>query len=164
MNQPTKKIRKTRVRASDLHFSLGELLISHQNLDGTKWGVGMSISEWLEMDNIESAPEGREFLEKLIKFAINQVVLKRELLKKELIRSRIAYKIAELGVPLPDEHTDLCASHSFIAMDRVKLTRPHKVTIRLYGCLIPQQGPHPMWYKGGIQIGNRFQVMKWRLA
>jgi len=139
-------------------LSVSEISVCHQNTDDTKWGRGMSIKKWAsEFDNFESQ-EGAAILEKLILVAVN-VVFRKKFLQEQLKLSKARY---HGYIHTPYYHQEAFCKHDFVAVHR-NLQKNHTVRVKLFAYLIPGQGPDPCWYKGSVQVNNKWQIIKWRM-
>jgi hypothetical protein len=138
------------------NLSVMEILVAHQNRDHTKWGTGLTISEWLIEDKIEAEAGALEIQEKI--FAKVQEAATDCWLRTEIYYAWMRY-FHFLATPYVVRNS--ASQINFFIPKTENTSRDHQVKVWLYAYLIPRQSGAVIWFKGGIQINHQFQVMKW---
>jgi len=149
------------------NLGVNEILIGHRNMDRTKWSTGLSVSEWLIIENLEDE-KGAAKMEEII---MNQAQRAAEdpILREEV---RVAWVYYYHPKIMPLRHRNENSEISFV-ISHEDISREYCVNISLFPFLIPNQDGNgqcdPIWHKGGIKISwkdmdfrkKRWQVMKW---
>lgn len=150
------------------NMRIKRIVVCHQRTDDTKWGIGMSISDWLIYDGIESV-KSAEILEEKIMESV-QEVMEDYWLQQEIQWSWIYYH----GYERTPSHHRYEYTSSYTLIQDPDISRSYTIDARFFPFLIPLQDgiERPKWHKGSIKISwteenkeyHRWQVIKYSLG